>query len=227
MPMLIPLAATVVGEGIKAYGANKAAKGGLAATEAGLMQQAADRKKAMADVSGVTTAEANLNPAARTEQARLDFLNGIRSGNPQVASSYASVPGANARYADAVKTASDNATAQSVARGNLIAGIRGLTRSREDVRQKFLDAGTDVSGINQDANRDANTAGLNVQQASQINPAYGLVGQFLQNMGGAYKYGGNQPPPRIDTANAGMGVNGVNPWGQSAAGQTNLGSLFA
>lgn len=223
MPMLIPL---VVAAGVKYYGEKQAAAGGQAATEAGLRQQAEDRKRAMGVIGGVTNAEANLSPDARTAQARQDFLDGVRSGTPQIAGGYTSVPGANPRYAEAVKAASDSATQQSTERANLMAGIRGQTRSREDVRQKFLDAGTNVSGINQDAGNDATAAGLAIQHASQVNPAYGIASQFLSNMAGAYKYGGApQTEPNYNPGNMDeTGMSYLQP--VAKPNTTNLGSLF-
>jgi hypothetical protein len=205
MPMLIPVIAAVAGAGVKYYGQKKAAESGQTAAAAGAAQLAADRRKAMAEISGATTAEANLSPAQRTAQAHQDYMDALRSGAPQMASSYASVPGANPRYAEAVKTASDSATSLAQARANLIAGIRGATRSREDVHQKLLDTNTNIQGIGQDANLDAANANMAVQQASQVNPAYGIAGGILENIGKAYGGGGGagaamKAPGLMDTS---------------------------
>lgn len=202
MPMLIPIIAAAAGTGIKYYGQKKANEGAEAAAAAGREQLAADRHRAMDEISGVTTAEANLSPAQRTAQASQDYMDALRSGAPQVASSYAAVPGANPRYAEAVKAASDSATAQAQARADLIAGIRGATRSREDVHQKLLDTNTNVQGIGQDANLDAINAGMAVQQAGQVNPAYGMAGDFLSAAGKAYGGGMGGAAPKSFTPGA-------------------------
>lgn len=224
MPMLIPTILGAAGAGLNAVGQHNAAVGGEAATERGLMQQAADRKKAMDAINGVTTAEANLNPDARTAQARQDFLDGVRSGAPHIASSYATVPGANQRYTEAVQAAGNEADQSTEKRANLMAMLRGLQRSREDVRQKFLDAGTTVSGINQDAGNDATAAGLDIQHASEVNPAYGIAGKFLSNMGSAYKYPGSAA---IDPNPGNMDLTGMSYLQRLPPNLSGLGDMIA
>lgn len=183
MPQAIPL---IVGAGVKYYGQRQAANGARDAAAAGLARQVADRANAMGLVGQNTSEIANDTPAARTTQAMDDYMSALRGGTNNSAASYPTVAGANPRYAEAVKAASNQATDLATKRATLMAGLRGQQRMRGDEALRAATEGTNLTGIGQDAASDAAVTGLNVQKAGEVNPAYGLVGGLIQNAGAAF-----------------------------------------
>lgn len=185
MPWIVPL----VGMAVKAYGNKQANDGSKAATAAGLAAQAADRGKAMGVVGDQLKYATGSNPAGRTSQALSDYMDELRGNAGNTAKSYTTVDGANPRYADAVAAASGAATGQTTKRAQFMSILRGMQRNRGDIQQHMLDANTSLSGISQDTNDDMRNAGLAIQKAGQVNPAYAIAGDLISNAGKAYGIG--------------------------------------
>jgi|ERR1700688_609422 len=206
MPQAIPL---VIGAGIKYYGQKQAENSASGAAAAGLQQQVADRDRALGVVNANTQYIAGDTPAARTTQATQDYMDALRQGAGNTAASYPTVPGADPRYAQAVKSASGAATDLETQRANLMAGIRGAQRMRGDEGLKAQDMATTLSGIGQNAGTDTAVTNLAVQKAGAVNPAYSLVGGLVGNAGSAFAPTGNAPTAPADntfapnTANTG------------------------
>jgi hypothetical protein len=213
--MPIPLIAMAAGAAVKAYGQHQADKGAADKLAAGLRQQAADRSKAMGVVGNQLQYATNATPEARTGQALDDYMGALRGGAAGSDASYTPVAGANSRYAQAVAAAKGTAGDLAARRAQFMSVLRGMQRERGDINQHFLDAGTAVSGIGQDTNDDMRAAGLAVQKAAQVNPAYGIAGNLISNAGSAF-----EPAALKPSAPAATGYNsstfGNDVWGNAA-----------
>lgn len=205
--MGLELAAMAIGEGAKAYAARQAAKGANSAATAGIAQQAADRAKANALVTGNINALAASNPDAARATDMGSFMDTLRNNAGRIGDTIEPVAGADPRFAAAATAAQTAAAAHTKANADYISGIMAAQQQRQHEGQTAQDTATGVSGIQQNAGQDAALAQLRMQYAATPNPWLTLGGDLLTNAGSSGVLG---PKPMLSTGNL-VNPGAVNP----------------
>jgi hypothetical protein len=210
--MGLELAAMAVGQGIKAYAQKQASYGAESAQTAGIAQQAADRAKANALVTGDMNSLAASNPNAARASDMGTFMDALRANSGRIGATTPAVAGADPRYAAAVTNAQDAATAHTNTTAGYLASIMAAQQQRQTEGQNMADAATGVSGIQQNAGQDAYLAQLRAQTAGTPNPWTELAGGLVSNLGTSGALG----PKAMLSPAPGVVPGGSSPTGNAA-----------
>lgn len=181
--MGLELAAMAVGEGLKAYQQKQAQNGVDSALTGGIAQQAANRAKANALITGNINALAASNPAAARASDMGSFMDTLRANSGRIQATTPTVAGADPRYAAATAAAQGAANQHTMTNANYIAGIMAAQQQRQKEGQTLADTATGVGGIQQNSGQDAALTQLRAQYAATPNPWLTLGAGLLTNAG--------------------------------------------
>lgn len=212
--MGIELGVLALSEAAKRYNQQQSDNKVGNATRAGLAQQAIDHARAQKAVGGSIGYLQSSNPDAARHEVSSSFLDTLRANSANADAGTPVVHGANARYGDAVHTATADAEAHTSRVSNFIASLMAATKQRQNEGNNMQDTALKLNGIQQDAGIDAQNTQLAIDKASQLNPWISLGANLAGNLG---RSGVLAPKPEVNgmppTGSKSPTGNGPwNPW---------------